>query len=203
MFTALRFLAKQVLNGAWTATLVQVKAVHQGGGALAVAGTVDIQPMVNQIDGKGNATPHGTIYGVPYMRLQGGKNAVIIDPEVGDIGIAMFASHDISSVIATQKVANPGSRRRFDPSDALYLGGFLNAQPTTFLQFIGGSLNITAPSGKTIAITCGTATITADHVTVMSNDVNLGATGGAAVARVGDTVSGGVITSGSSKVKAA
>lgn len=135
-FNALRFLVKQMINGVWTATLVQIKAVH--GGGLAVAGTVDVQPMVNQIDGYGNATAHGTIYGVPYVRLQGGANAIIIDPIVGDIGLAIFADHDISSVIASSDVANPGSLRRFSPSDALYIGGLLNAEPTQYIQFSGG-----------------------------------------------------------------
>lgn len=46
-------------------------------------------------------------------------------------------------------------------------------------------------------------TVEAPEVLVHSNNVNLGGTGGAAVARVGDSVSGGVITSGSVKVKAA
>lgn len=45
--------------------------------------------------------------------------------------------------------------------------------------------------------------VTADQADIIAATVNLGGTGGAAVARVGDSVSGGVITSGSSKVKAA
>ena len=46
-------------------------------------------------------------------------------------------------------------------------------------------------------------TVTAPIVEVDSDDVRLGGAGGAAVARVGDTVSGGVITGGSAKVTAA
>lgn len=46
-------------------------------------------------------------------------------------------------------------------------------------------------------------TVTADQATVESDNINLGAAGGPSVARVGDTVAGGVITSGSAKVKAA
>ena len=45
-------------------------------------------------------------------------------------------------------------------------------------------------------------TVTADVATIEADTVNLGGTGGPAVARVGDTVVGGVITSGSPKVKA-
>lgn len=45
--------------------------------------------------------------------------------------------------------------------------------------------------------------VEASTVTVTADTVNLGGTGGAAVARVGDPVAGGFITAGSSKVKAA
>jgi phage baseplate assembly protein V len=46
-------------------------------------------------------------------------------------------------------------------------------------------------------------TIRAQSVLVEADAVDLGAEGGQPVARVGDTVSGGIITSGSEKVKAA
>ena len=44
--------------------------------------------------------------------------------------------------------------------------------------------------------------VAAPQVTVTADHVDLGGSGGQPVARVGDSVSGGVITSGSSKVKA-
>lgn len=57
---------------------------------------------------------------------------------------------------------------------------------------------------KKVVVNAGAeATVTADKVVVVSNNINLGAEGGQKVARVGDTVVGGVITSGSNKVKAA
>lgn len=55
---------------------------------------------------------------------------------------------------------------------------------------------------KVVVAAGAEATVTADKVVVISDDINLGAEGGAKVARVGDTVAGGVITSGSNKVKA-
>ena len=44
--------------------------------------------------------------------------------------------------------------------------------------------------------------VQAPTVTVEADTVNLGGTGGAGVARIGDAVSGGVITGGSTRVKA-
>ena len=56
---------------------------------------------------------------------------------------------------------------------------------------------------KPIMIRGETVTIEAETATVNAETVNLGGEGGPAVARVGDTVSGGVIQSGSAKVFAA
>ena len=81
-------------------------------------------------------------------------------------------------------------------------GAYVWLKPTGLVIDAAG-LNVTIQNANNINITAvGTVTVTAPHVTVSSNDVNLGGTGGAAVARVGDTVSGGVITGGSSHVKA-
>ncbi len=137
----LDFVIRQILSRTATATLVMVRAVENEGG-LAATGFVDVQPMIAQIDGEGGATPHGIIHNVPYFRIQGGANAVIIDPVVGDIGLAIFASHDISSVKANKAPSNPGSRRRFDLADALYLGGFLNGVPTQYVRFSADGVEI-------------------------------------------------------------
>lgn len=155
-FNAMDFVVRQIMGKMATATLVQVTDVHSAG-EIAAAGFVDIHPMVAQIDGKGNATPHGTIHNVPYIRIQGGANAVIIDPAVGDIGIAIFAGQDISSAKVNKAPSNPGSRRRFDMADALYVGGVLNGVPTQYVRFSADGIEL-----KPIA----TVTITGDlHVT--------------------------------------
>lgn len=169
-FDALQFISRQVLNKVATATLVQVKAVQPGG--TGPVGLVDVQPMVAQLDGYGNAVPHGTIFNVPYLRLQGGASAIIIDPVVGDIGLAWFASHDISSVKQTKKPGLPGSRRRFDWADALYMGGLLNGAPQQFIQIdpeLG--ITITSATGKPVTINApGGAMITSPTVTIDASD---------------------------------
>src|ERR1700761_723703 len=110
-FNRQAFLIARMLASTFTAELVQVLAVHlpSGDGADAVAGTVDVKIMVHQIDGLGQPTPHGPIYGVQYFRLQGGTDAVIIDPKKDDIGVAIFSRRDISKVVATKAPALPGS----------------------------------------------------------------------------------------------
>lgn len=148
-FNAQSFLVESILSRIATSTLVQVKAVTNSGGVSPV-GFVDIVPLVNQINGSGQAVPHGTIYRCPYLRVQGGANAVILDPQVGDIGVAVFASRDVSSVSATKARSNPGSRRRHDMADGLYLGGMLNGTPTQYVQFNAGGIAITSPNQVTI-----------------------------------------------------
>lgn len=144
-FNAHAFLIKQMIGQISTATLVQVKAVTNAG-ALAAVGFVDVHPLVNQIDGLGNSVPHGVIYHVPYFRIQGGGNAIILDPQVGDIGIAIFAGQDISSVKASKARSNPGSRRRFNMADALYIGGVLNGVPTQFVRFSASGIELVSPT---------------------------------------------------------
>ena len=148
-FNAQYFFVLSLLSRVHTSTLVEVMAVTNSGTDIP-AGFVDIRPLVNQIDGAGNSVPHGTIYHCPYFRLLGGANAVILDPEVGDIGLACFAERDISSVLANQAQANPGSRRQFDYADGMYVGGFLGQTPTQFVRFAVDGIFITSPAKITL-----------------------------------------------------
>ncbi len=101
-FNNIAFMVHQALSKMQTATLVRVESCTNAG-ALSPVGFVDVTPLVNQLDGQGNPTPHVTIYNVPYLRLQGGANGIIMDPQKGDIGVCVFASRDISKIKATKK----------------------------------------------------------------------------------------------------
>lgn len=151
-FNRIEFVIRQVLNRIATATLVIVRAVGDG--------TVDVQPMVSQLDGAGNAVDHGTIHNVPFFMLHAGANAVILTPAVGDIGLALFCHNDVSSVKKTKAPAPPGSRRRFDWADALYLGGFLGPVATQYVRIDDAGVAITAADGKPVAITANPLEVT-------------------------------------------
>jgi len=148
-YGALMFLINQALARLSTATLVRVVSVTNNGG-LSPVGFVDVQPLVNQLDGAGNAVPHGVLHQLPYFRLQGGTDAVILDPKVGDIGMAAFGSRDLSAVKASKQQANPGSWRMHDMADGLYFGGLLNGTPVQYVQFTAGGINVVSPSKVTI-----------------------------------------------------
>lgn len=143
-FNNIAFMVQQALGKMQTATLVRIESCTNSGG-LSPVGYVDVTPMVNQLDGQGNPTPHVTIYNVPYFRLQGGANGIIIDPQKGDIGVAVFASRDISQVKTTKKQGNPGSHRQYSFADGMYLGGMLNGTPTQYIQFSTAGIRIHSP----------------------------------------------------------
>lgn len=140
----LRFVIQQQMLNLNTSMPVRVISVQAGG--VGPVGFVSIQILVDQITGNDMTVPHGEITNVPYVRLQGGTNAVIIDPQPGDIGMACFASRDISAVKNARQAAPPGSRRAYDFSDAMYIGGILNAAPAQYIHFTGGGIMIYSPT---------------------------------------------------------
>lgn len=108
------------------------------------AKTVDVQIMVNQLDGQNNAVQHGTIFGISYLYFQFGKNAVIADPVVGDKGVMVICDRDISAVISSKAIANPSSLRKFDPSDGIYIGGLPNVSddPEQWVKFTDDGMEL-------------------------------------------------------------
>lgn len=149
-YNALLFTIRQALANCSHVALVKVTSVTSAG-ELAPAGRLDALPLVNQLDGQGNAMPHEPINNLVYLRMQGGANAVIMDPEVGDIGLAVFADRDISAVVETGVQANPGSARQFSMSDGIYLGGVLNAVPEQFVRFSPDGIEIVSPTAIRLA----------------------------------------------------
>ncbi len=145
----LQFMIRAAMSGMRTAIPVQVIAVSNSGGVSSI-GTVDVQPLVSAVDGSGQVWPHGVIHNVPYMRAQGGANAIIIDPQVGDIGIATVCDRDIGGVKASQGVSAPGSTRKHDMSDMVYLMSIIGAAPTQFIEFNAGGITITSPNAVTV-----------------------------------------------------
>lgn len=146
----LEFLIKVLQRDMSTAIPVIITAVQAGD--TNAAGYVDARPLVAQIDAWGNSLPMAVIHHLPYFRLQSGRAAVVLDPVVGDIGLAVFAQSDCSNVKqGANQTVQPGSWRKFDQADGFYVGGFLNKSVDTFVRLAqDGSVTIKAPGNVTI-----------------------------------------------------
>lgn len=173
-FNQIQFMIDQFLGRIATTKLVKVLKVIVEDGDPSPVGFVDVLPLVNLTDGLGNATKHGTVFKLPFFRLQGGPTAIVMNPTVDDIGIAIICDRDISTIKETRVQGNPGSFRRYDVADGLYVGGFLNGTPTRYVQFKDADLiakgfdNINAEA--TAGITLKAPAITLDgQVAVTGN----------------------------------
>ncbi|WP_155675574.1 oxidoreductase [Burkholderia territorii] len=138
-----RSIVEQLLSRVRTAYLAKVVAVS--GGGVGQAGTCDVQPLVGQLDGAGNVIAHGVIHGVPYLRLAGGANAVILDPQIGDIGLVAVCDRDQSTARATVAPAAPGSLRKHDLSDSIYVTTVLSGVPQQYVALLADGIDIVSP----------------------------------------------------------
>jgi hypothetical protein len=183
-YNAIAFVVQSLINRIFTGMPVKVMAVDAG------AQTVDVLPLVNQVDGNGaNSTPFVTVYGVPYFTLQGGQSGVIAPPSVGDLGWLTVADHDISVVKKTKAQGNPGSARRYSLEDGMYFGGALNAAPSQYLKFAEGEVDLLAVAK--LVLTAGsdlTASASGKLTASASGDLTASA-GGKATLSAGSTAS--------------
>ncbi|HDI3034383.1 phage baseplate protein [Cronobacter sp. EKM101R] len=152
---SLEYTFEMLLSGCFFIELAKVVAVRGEAPDLVV----DVLPLLTRTDRSGAMIPNSTLYDLPVWRLQRGDSAVIMNPVAGDIGLIAVCDRDTSLVRANLKASIPGSRRRHSKSDAIYLGGVLNAQPTQFIEFADGAINITTPNP--VNINCSSANINA------------------------------------------
>ena len=130
----------KMIGKAYTVTLVKVVSVKAGGtGPVGFLTAVD---LIQQMDGNNQGIPNVPMHDMPYFRLQGGSNAVIIDPKPGDIGLAAFCYRDISETKRNKTEAPPPSLRAHDPSDGVYFGSFLSGAPQQYIHFLDAGVNI-------------------------------------------------------------
>ncbi len=104
--------------------------------------TVDVMPLVSGTTALGERREGEIIYDLPVWRLQRGSSAIIMNPVEGDIGAILVCDQDISNVKKTKNLSMPGSTRKHNYADALYLGGILNKQPSSYIEFADNQINI-------------------------------------------------------------
>lgn len=141
-----KFIIQQLISKINSVTVVEIISVTVPTDELAPIGRCSIRPLVQQIDGNNNVYGRGVISNVPYLRVQGGKNAVVLDPVVGDVGLAGFCDRDISMVKRTGKTAAPNTRRQYSLNDAVYMFSCMGDTPEQFIHFKGNEIHIKSPS---------------------------------------------------------
>lgn len=165
---SIEFVIRQLMNERTHIELVQVQSVTNTPGQFASVGQVNVLPLVNDLDGYGNAIQHDTVSGLSYFRYAGGNNAILLDPQVGDIGIAVIADKDPSVIKATQAQGNPGSRGRSRREYGFYFGLHLgNSNPNQYVQFLSQGINIVDDYGNKIQMANNGVTITTSGGSMM------------------------------------
>lgn len=190
-YATIQFIVESILSRVATSTLVRVESCTNDGG-LSPWGFVNVQPVVSQLSGNSVAVQHGKLFRLPYMRLQGGANAVIIDPAPGDIGLAVFCSRDVSSMKDQGNIDQvksgsirgvpPPSGRQYSMSDGIYLGGMLNGAPTQLIRFSADGIEVVSTTKITLQAP--------DVEIIASNTVSVQATASITVTSPDNTLSG-------------
>ena len=213
---ALQFVINTMINNKVnTMEVVRVVNVDEANNELTVI------PVVKNVDSQGEAIQETNLYKVKFIRWQYGINALMAVPVAGDIGLILVSKRDISKI----DTGVVDSRRKFNLADSIYIGGLcgFNATPTQYIKFDENGIEITSPTAinvnaPAINTTSDTATITTTGATtitatgdvnltgavvnVKGANINLGEGSLSGVARIGDTVAGGVIVTGSTTVMA-
>ena len=184
------------VNTAIPCKVVAIEKQEQRG--VNIVGFVDIQLMIEQTNGQKKGNETAIICNVPYIRIQGGTNAVIIDPEINDLGVAIFSSRDITNFKEARRQTPPATWRKFSISDAIYIGGIRNQKPVQYIHFRNDGIEIYSP--KRVHITTPTVLIDSDNTTInTSAKTTINANGGCEI-NAETTNNGNVQINGNTKI---
>ena len=139
--------------------------------------TIDVIPIIKNVDNDKNPIDEVPIYGIPYIEWQFGTNTIKAKPAIGDIGLLLINKKDTSSINA----GIVSNNSKFNTGNGIYLGGLkgFNATPTQFIEFKDNEITITGT---------GTININATTANVNATMINLGGEGGLGVATIGKRV---------------
>ena len=152
-FNALSFLVEQAIKGMVnTAIPVRVDSCTKPGVGGA-AGYVSATPLVQQRGADGKGLQPVSLPQLPFYRVQAGTAAVVLDPQPGDIGLAVFSQQDASNVKeGTSEPVQAGSFRCFDMSDGFFVSCHYGQTPTTYIHLDPetGEVTVKAPTKITL-----------------------------------------------------
>lgn len=114
--------------------------------------TLTVQSLLLGRQDSGEGIDNLPIYNIPFLRLQRGASAVVMDPEIGDVGLMATCDKDISISKKTKKDSVPPSGRMHSKIDGVYLTGVysLNQEPTQYVRFNDSGIDIKSPRAVNI-----------------------------------------------------
>ena len=145
------YILERMIGRTYTITLVKVNEVQAGD--TGPVGFLSATDLTQQTDGNNDGIANVPMENIPYFRLQGGANAVIMDPKPGDIGLVAFSRRDITVIKQSRQESPPPSLRTHDVSDGLYIGGLLNGAPAQWIRFLDSGVHIKSTSSLTVDAT--------------------------------------------------
>lgn len=134
-YNAISFMVENMIKGMVnTAIPVRVDSCTKPGPGGA-AGYVSATPLVQQRGADGKSLQPVSLPQLPFIRIYGGKAAVVLDPQPGDVGLAVFSQQDASNLQAGKSdPVQAGSFRAYDMSDGIYIGGILGQPPEVYVE---------------------------------------------------------------------
>lgn len=163
---AQEFIIRDLIRKVHTAAPVRVLAVRTVNDRV---GFVDVVPLIEDVDTNGAVIEQAPIYNVPFLRVQGGASAVVLDPAAGDIGLAVFAERDTTALATTLQAGPAATARSHSSADGFYFGGFLNGAPVQWVKFLAGAagIDIHTPGDLTLSA-AGAITLTSGGATTIN-----------------------------------
>lgn len=147
-YNALSFMIEQAIKGMVnTAIPVRVDSCSKPGPDGA-AGHVSATPLVQQRGADGNSLMPVSLPQLPFYRAQAGTAAIVLDPQPGDVGLAVFSQQDASNIEAGKTdPVQAGSFRCFDMSDGFLVSNHYGKTPDVYVE-LEQNKGVTLQTGK-------------------------------------------------------
>ena len=194
-YNALDFAMEQKLRNGLTTSFVGRVDACSGKGSDDGSGSVSATQLTAQADASGKSLPMPSMSKLPYVRVQGGIAALIIDPVPGDVALFSSCKQDISGIKqGTSEPVPAGSYRQFSQSDSVMVGAIHTKKPEVWIEIKQDkTVIIHAPKGvkietdETVEVTAKKVDITAPEVSI-TGDVTVNGS----IKSTGDMSAGGI-----------
>ena len=111
-------------------------------------GVVDLEGLLYTVNANGESLNDGGRYfSIPYLRLQRGSSAVVMNPVIGDVGLMVCCDRDITGIKDNKNASVPVSNRLHSAADGVYLTSIacLSETPTQYVEFHDAGIDIKSP----------------------------------------------------------